>query len=206
MTSVAVHPSGKLALSTSKDCSLKMWNLVTGKCAFTTKLKEQGEVVVWSPSAASYATVCNKTLSIHSPSSGEPTMTTSHSVAIHCMCYLKEDVIACGDESGDVKLWNVNTGECLKTLKAHEKRVKAIRTLQDAEYGHLVTVCSDGIVKVWNINSESSLLASASTSARLTCLTCMNLAVSSLPSTTKQTATETEKPPQKNKKRKKNQQ
>ena len=31
ITSISIHPSGKLALSVSKDNTLKLWNLVQGK-------------------------------------------------------------------------------------------------------------------------------------------------------------------------------
>ncbi len=32
ITSVGLHPSGKLTLSVSKDNTLKLWNLVQGEC------------------------------------------------------------------------------------------------------------------------------------------------------------------------------
>jgi WD40 repeat protein len=36
---VAIHPTGKMALSVSKDNTLKLWNLVQGRCAFTRRLR-----------------------------------------------------------------------------------------------------------------------------------------------------------------------
>lgn len=38
VNSVAVHPSGKLALSVGKDRTLRMWDLMRGKGAASTKL------------------------------------------------------------------------------------------------------------------------------------------------------------------------
>lgn len=39
MNGLSVHPSGKLALTVSRDKTLKTWNLIEGKCAYTTNLK-----------------------------------------------------------------------------------------------------------------------------------------------------------------------
>jgi WD40 repeat protein len=36
VNSLAVHPSGKLALSVGRDKTLRVWNLLVGKPAFTT--------------------------------------------------------------------------------------------------------------------------------------------------------------------------
>lgn len=35
----AIHPTGKMALSISKDKTMKTWNLMTGRCAYTTNIK-----------------------------------------------------------------------------------------------------------------------------------------------------------------------
>jgi protein MAK11 len=43
----SIHPTGKMALSVSKDGSLKLWNLVQGRCAFTRRLKQPTEQVQW---------------------------------------------------------------------------------------------------------------------------------------------------------------
>ena len=40
MYSVAVHPSGKLALSAGMDKTLRTWNLMTAKNAYVTNIKE----------------------------------------------------------------------------------------------------------------------------------------------------------------------
>lgn len=37
MNDLAVHPSGKLALSVGHDRTLRIWNLMAGRCAFITQ-------------------------------------------------------------------------------------------------------------------------------------------------------------------------
>ena len=57
MTSISVHPSGRLALSTSRDGTLRLWNLVKGKCAHTLVLDDPADQVVFSPDGRSYGIV-----------------------------------------------------------------------------------------------------------------------------------------------------
>ena len=40
INSVSVHPSGKLALTVGADKSLHTWNLITGRSAFITNIKQ----------------------------------------------------------------------------------------------------------------------------------------------------------------------
>lgn len=57
VTDLAIHPSGKLALSVSKDHTLKLWNLVQGRCAFTRRLKGQAAKIHFDYTGDAYLTV-----------------------------------------------------------------------------------------------------------------------------------------------------
>ena len=57
VNSVALHPSGRLALSVSQDSSLRLWNLVKGKSAYDSTLRQPAEQVAFSPDGTSYALV-----------------------------------------------------------------------------------------------------------------------------------------------------
>jgi len=45
---ISIHPSGKLALSIGKDRKLITWNLIKGRSAYVTNIKEIASVVKWS--------------------------------------------------------------------------------------------------------------------------------------------------------------
>ena len=47
MNDLAVHPSGKLALSVGRDRSLRIWNLMSGRCAYIT-MRPVGKNAAWS--------------------------------------------------------------------------------------------------------------------------------------------------------------
>lgn len=44
---VAIHPTGMLAFSVSRDRTLRLWNLVQGRCSFTRKLRSPANIVKW---------------------------------------------------------------------------------------------------------------------------------------------------------------
>eukprot|EP01039_Chlorochromonas_danica_P005961 gene5961-6564_t len=50
----AIHPSGKLALSVSKDHTMKLWNLIQGRLAFTRRLRLPADLVRWHPEGSDY--------------------------------------------------------------------------------------------------------------------------------------------------------
>ena len=47
MYALSIHPSGRVALSVGKDSTLRVWNLISGKLAVTTKLKTRALAVEW---------------------------------------------------------------------------------------------------------------------------------------------------------------
>ena len=59
VTSVAVHPSGKVALSTSRDRSLRLWDLVNGSAATRLAVESCRELgqACWSPGGGLFAVV-----------------------------------------------------------------------------------------------------------------------------------------------------
>ncbi len=66
VTSLAIHPSGKLALSVGTDRTLRMWNMVKGRSGFVKRLADVAEVVRWSPSGASYAVLHRNRVDVYS--------------------------------------------------------------------------------------------------------------------------------------------
>ena len=94
VNSVAVHPSGKVALTVGQDRTLRMWDMMRGKGSASTKLGKgayladlmihltddvlEGEVVRWSLKGTFFVVQCHSTVEIFS-TVGHPT--TSFTVA-----------------------------------------------------------------------------------------------------------------------------
>lgn len=83
VTCLALHPSGRMALSGSKDRTLRLWNLVEGRCAYITKPTFPKVAVIdrieWSPSGSFYAMVAAGTLHLFDATqAGKPTPISTH--------------------------------------------------------------------------------------------------------------------------------
>ena len=49
-----MHPTGLLALSTSRDDMLRMWNMAKGRSQYKTKIPSSTEAVAFSPGGTMY--------------------------------------------------------------------------------------------------------------------------------------------------------
>lgn len=47
-----------------------------------------------------------------------------HKEWIRCVRFLSKNRIVSGSDDYSIKIWNLDTGECLKTLRGHEDSVK----------------------------------------------------------------------------------
>ena len=170
INSIAVHPSGKLALSTSKDRTLRMWNLVKGRCAYIKKLPKEAVQVLWSFDGMLYATVSGSSVTVHSAQNNQVVSELVHPKRVNSAVFVNDDIIATGGEDKIIRLFNKTTGEELHQLCNPEENVFRIRSLQvtgirgvdltsqkqtvdsDENLGLrplLVSVTSHGIIQVW---------------------------------------------------------
>ncbi len=89
VTAVALHPSGKLALSTGRDRSLRLWDLVKGRCAYITKLEVVAESVKWSEDGEAYALLLgDNRLEVRRTADNKPTAILIHPLRITALAFL----------------------------------------------------------------------------------------------------------------------
>ncbi|KAL6063801.1 Protein mak11 [Balamuthia mandrillaris] len=188
---LSVHPTGRLALSVGKDKNLKMWNLITGRCAFTTKLDTEVELVKWCPSGNVFATSSGKQLTITEAESGKARHVIDAPNHILAVEFVTDQVVAIGGEDGFLQCWNITHRTLVLEIQAHSNRIKDLSAvtvqtvhLEEVKTKHyLVSASSDGYVKVWKLDlSKANLTGSKAEAvktpvairnldARLTCVT-----------------------------------
>jgi protein MAK11 len=184
---IAIHPSGRAALSVAADSKLMLWNLTTGKCNYTTALAVPARMVAWVLDGEAYMYDTRRALVLYALRSGALLHSFAHDNApALSMAAVGSELLISGDEAGSIRVWSLTSGGCLATAQAHERRVKALAVVQPqyhggaasdaggadtpAEHATFVTASSDGTLSVWRLTRDgttSSLQRLSSTETRL---------------------------------------
>lgn len=171
---IAVHPEESLALTIGADMVLKSWNLVTGRCVYSTNLKNKTqyggivENVRWSPDGEHFAITGAKIVEVLSLETGAVVRSHALKYRVTDMCWIGEADLLVGQDNGELFFFNVETEES-GTIPAHDARLKAMQYVD----GLLVTVSSAGELSLWSIPddySEIILLRTYNINCRPICL------------------------------------
>ncbi|KAI1902160.1 hypothetical protein AGOR_G00041840 [Albula goreensis] len=174
VTSLSVHPSGKLALSVGTDKTLRTWNLIDGRSAFIKNIKQNAQIVMWSPAGDRYIMVVDNKMDIFNLETASVNATIMNPKRIAAVKFLSDAILAVGGDEESVRLYDINTEKCICEFKAHENRVKALDSFTLEDYRVLVTASNDGFIKIWKLyldqaSEPPALLGEVNTTARLTC-------------------------------------
>ncbi|NWR50433.1 PK1IP protein, partial [Regulus satrapa] len=175
VTSLSIHPSGKLALSVGTDKTLRTWNLVEGRSAFIKNLKQNAHIIKWSPNGETYVTVITNKVNIYRLDTASVTLTITTEKRISSLKFITDSVLAIVGDDEMIRFYNCDSQKCLCEFKAHENRIKDICSFEREGRHVVVTASSDGYIKMWNLDLDKikdglSLLWEVNTKARLTCL------------------------------------
>ena len=136
VSSIAIHETGLLALTTSRDKTLRLWDLVKGRTTFQSKLEAEAEQVAFSPSGTMYAMRSGKTVSVFrvgGEGSGKACTALEHSRRVTSFCFGNaDDAIVTGTEDGVIRAWRVpdlgasgRPSIVVEMDGAHTSRIKA---------------------------------------------------------------------------------
>lgn len=178
VSSIAIHPTGNLALSTAGDNSLRMWDLIHVKAAPRKKIQDFKTLscACWSPNTGEYyAIVGNETnVLVFSIDSEETALCcVSHPKRINQVCFVADVLIATACDDTNVRIIGID-GSLVRTLPgSHRVRsVGACTTSEEDSY--LFAAQSDGLINVWDLNADEKQEPICSlhvgTNAHLTCM------------------------------------
>ncbi|XP_050539726.1 p21-activated protein kinase-interacting protein 1-like isoform X1 [Daktulosphaira vitifoliae] len=170
---LAVHPSGKLALSVGKDKTLRTWNLVKGRPAYTTNHSSLGayyffEKIIWSPIGQYYALPLNTKLIIYSVETAGIIFNIECDQKIHGTIFLSENLVCFGTENGFLKCYDIIKKEKIWDMKIGDIRVKCLSKVDE----WFITALSDGHITVWELkpNKKPVERCSIFLDCRVTCM------------------------------------
>lgn len=178
---VSVHPSGKLALSIGADMTLRTWNLINGRQAFVTSLKNKPigniiDFVEWSSTGEYFAITGDKSVEVWSTENAEVVATQKCEARPSALCWISDSDVLVGMEDGKMLFfnWEDDTEEA-KVIEMYETRVKAMKYVD----GFLATCSSSGELNLWKIITEEhvemEMLCGIDVGCRLICLDIVEL-------------------------------
>nr|ADD24153.1 p21-activated protein kinase-interacting protein 1-like [Lepeophtheirus salmonis] len=173
VTDVSIHPSGKLALSIGDDQKLVTWNLIKGRSAYITNLRERPDLVKWSPKGDHYFVGFCKHIDIYSVETTEILYSLQVSGRSNAVAFLDDDIFLVATENPKIEVHSLKEQKMLFDFEAHEKRVRCLEVLQNNEDKVIVSVSNDGWMKLWELSKdmkEFTLLGQVDTHCRITCL------------------------------------
>jgi WD40 repeat protein len=169
---IAFSPDGQLIASGDDDNTIRVWNIGTGKELYTLTGDSNSfgsvEFVGFSPNGETLISgVGGGTIKVWNINTGKEIRTMNQAVweSIGQISMLSNDsnfiasmalspdgqTVAFGSDKNTIKLWNINTGQEIKTLTGHSDEIEAVAFSPDGKL--LASGGRDQIIKLWDISS-----------------------------------------------------
>ncbi|NJR40749.1 MAG: hypothetical protein HC781_20330 [Leptolyngbyaceae cyanobacterium CSU_1_4] len=168
--SVAFSPNGRILASGSDDQTIKLWDIEAGRCIKTfqgyknlvwsvafspagsqiASASEDGVVRVWQVPPEQMPSQAIAAPSINAQSVACQELIGHEGRAWSVAFSPAGQLMASGGDDQTIRLWNVNTGRCLKTLQERSGQVR--RVLFSPQGNLLATNSNDNTVKLWDVS------------------------------------------------------
>lgn len=105
----AVSSASDLPLLPRRDGFLKMWDLVKGRCTYTSRLEAEADAVAFSgeDGGSRYALLCGARVTLHSVGGEHGAVAAlDHPRRVLCMAWAPGKRIVTGTEDGALRLWD----------------------------------------------------------------------------------------------------
>uniref|UniRef100_A0A0A0KBX7 Uncharacterized protein n=2 Tax=Cucumis sativus TaxID=3659 RepID=A0A0A0KBX7_CUCSA len=152
LTSLALTSDSTLALTGSKDGSVHIVNIATGKVVNSlVSHSDSIECIGLAPSSPWAATGgMDQKLIIWDLQQSTPRSTCQHEDGVTCLTWIGTSrYLATGCVDGRVRIWDSLSGECVKTFSGHSDAIQSLAVCANLEY--LVSVALDNTARIFEI-------------------------------------------------------
>lgn len=157
--SIALNSDGSLLASGGFDKVIRLWNLETGDCF---KELSGHQDVVWSLAFNHDGNILasasnDKTIRLWDTTTKFTISKTleGHSGGIFSLALSNDGLLASGGIDGNIKLWEIETGECLRTIHGHERAIRSVTFSNDSRL--LASGGDDETIRLWEPNTGECL-------------------------------------------------
>ncbi len=148
---VVVTPDGRVAVSASNDCTLRVWDLASGlprnvltghqSWVCSAAINQAGTVIA--------AGACDGTVRWWMLGTGEPVASLTASASDAKVAWMPNEQLVVGDSSGTVSVWDIQ-GLDATLLHSHQPHDAAILKVVTLGAHEIATASADATAKVWD--------------------------------------------------------
>lgn len=184
VTCVAFHPLFSSLASGSEDCTIKIWDWELGELERTVKGHTKGvlDVDYGGPRGGTLLASCSSDLTIKlwDPSDEYKNIRTlpGHDHSVSCVRFIPSgaagaptsgNLLASASRDKTIRIWDVTTGYCLKTLRGHADWVRSLAPSFDGRY--LLSVSNDQTARLWDMAQSEAKITFVSHEHVIECCT-----------------------------------
>ena len=159
VSSVAIAPDGRTAISAGSDNTLKLWDLATGteRRMFTGHSAGVNSVAIAPDGQTALSASADKTLKLWDLATGKERRTfTGHSGSVTCVAIAPDSRTAIsGSFDKMLMLWDLTSGKNLRTLAGHSVPVHCVAIAPDGRTA--ASGDSGRTLKLWDLASGKEL-------------------------------------------------
>jgi WD40 repeat protein len=163
VTHTDFNDDSTLAVTSSRDCTAKIWNVNTGKCIHTLR-GHNGPIgcAHFNPTSTILATnSADTTVKLWNIESGICLYTLGHTDCPQ-FCFNKDgNLIATATPQGIVRLWESQTGNCIQEINTGIYSLTGLSSISSLDFNEqstLLATTTKNCVKIWNLKSGKCIL------------------------------------------------
>ena len=160
VSSVAFSPDGKRLASGSRDNTIRLWDVASGRSLL--ELKGHSDFVnsvAFSPDSKRLASGSgDQTIRLWDVASGRSLLELiGHSASVNSVAFSPDGKrLASGSRDQTIRLWDVASGRSLRELKGHSDSVYSVAFSPDGK--RLASGSRDNTIRLWDVASGRSLM------------------------------------------------
>lgn len=165
ITSLAFHPTFSSLASASEDCAIKIWDYELGELERTLKshTKPVQDLDFGGPRGHTLLASCSSDLTVKlwDPADDYKNIRTlpGHDHSVSAVRFLPSgaagaplsgNLLASASRDRSIRIWDVTTGYCLRTLRGHADWVRSLSPSPDGRW--LLSTSSDQTARLWDLS------------------------------------------------------